>query len=88
MSRMKIIELGKEFLDKKISADKFAEDIVVERRKLYGVEEPNKDVSQCGGELFIIADCYNPEPDRDSYELDESGLRKEVKATLEKFKLL
>lgn len=88
MSRMKLIELGKEFLDKKISADKFAEDIVVERRKLYGVEEPNKDVSQCGGELFIIADCYNPDPDRDSYELDESGLRKEVKATLEKFKLL
>ena len=88
MSRMKLIDLGKEFLEKKISADKFVEDIVVERRKLYGVEEPNKDVSQCGGELFIIADCYNPEADRDSYELDESGLRKEVKATLEKFKLL
>ncbi|CAI2539854.1 Microcin-D immunity protein [Serratia liquefaciens] len=88
MSRMKLVELGKAFLDNKISADKFAEDIVVERRKLYGVDDPNKAVSQCGGELFIIADCYNPDSDRDDYELDEAGLRKEVKATLEKFKLL
>ncbi|WP_174333166.1 colicin immunity domain-containing protein [Serratia fonticola] len=88
MSRMKLIELGRDFLNKKISAEKFVVDIVVERRRLYGVEEPNKAVNQCSGELFIIADCYNPESDRDDYELDEAGLRKEVKATLEKFKLL
>ncbi|CAI1679276.1 colicin immunity domain-containing protein [Serratia plymuthica] len=88
MSRMKLVELGKSFIDKKISAEKFAEDIVIERRKLYGIEEPNKSIDKCGGELFILADCYNPEPDRDDYELDEAGLRKEVKAILEKFNLL
>ncbi|MEQ5055900.1 colicin immunity domain-containing protein [Klebsiella michiganensis] len=45
-------------------------------------------MDHCAGELFIIADCFNPEPDRESYELDETGLRNEVKATLEKFHLL
>ncbi|HHQ6568492.1 colicin immunity domain-containing protein [Serratia fonticola] len=88
MSRMKLVELGKEFIEGKISADKFAEDIVIERRKLYGVEELDKSIDKCGGELFILADCYNPEPSRDVSELDEAGLRKEVKAILEKFKLL
>lgn len=88
MSKIKLIELGKDFLNKKITADDFVSNIVLARRELYGVEEPNKDINLCGGELFIIADCYNPEPDRESYELDEAGLRNEVRATLEKFKLL
>lgn len=88
MSKIKLIELGKDFLNKKITADDFVSNMVLARRELYGVEEPNKDINHCGGELFIIADCYNPEPDRESYELDEAGLRNEVRATLEKFKLL
>ena len=88
MNRIKLIELGRQFLEKKISAEKFAEDIVFERRKLYGVHETDKAVDKCGGELFIIADCYNPDMNREDYELDETTLRIEVKALLEKFNLL
>ena len=88
MSRVKLIEIGKKFIENKISAETFAEEIVISRRGLYGVEEPNKSIDMCGGELFILADCFNPDSDRDSYELDESELKKEVKATLEKFNLL
>ncbi|MGR7482670.1 colicin immunity domain-containing protein [Klebsiella aerogenes] len=88
MSRMKLIELGREFLKNNVTADEFVDGIIKERRALYGTEEDNKDINHCGGELFIIADCYNPESDRDSYELDEVGLRREVKSTLEKFNLL
>ncbi|WP_434668898.1 colicin immunity domain-containing protein [Klebsiella sp. B345] len=88
MSRLKLIELGRDFLNKKISADEFVLSIVIARRESYGSEEINKDINHCGGELFTIADCYNPESDRENYELDEQGLRKEVKAILEKFNLL
>ncbi|EJG5923172.1 colicin-D [Salmonella enterica] len=85
---MKLVELGRAFIRGEITVEGFVEDIVVERRKLYGVFEPDKAVDQCGGDLFIIADCYNPYSDRDDYELDEYGLRKEVKETLEKYNLL
>lgn len=37
--------------------------------------------------MSILADCYNPDLDRRKSELDEAGLRAEVKATLSKFKL-
>ncbi|MEQ0077187.1 colicin immunity domain-containing protein [Klebsiella sp. CN_Kp116] len=88
MSRLKLIELGRDFLNKKISVNEFVSNIVIARRESYGSEDANKDINHCAGELFIIADCFNPEPDRESYELDETGLRNEVKATLEKFHLL
>ncbi len=88
MSRVKLVELGRDFLSNRISAEQFCEDIVIERRKLWGVREPDKAVDRCGGELFISADCYNPDSDRDDYELDEAELRAEVKALLEQFNLL
>lgn len=87
MSRIKLVSLGKSFLRNEISVDTFVNDIVIERRNLYGVEEPNESVDLCSNELFIIADCYNPDPDRDTYEVDEVGLRKEVEAILDKYQL-
>ncbi|WP_230554822.1 colicin immunity domain-containing protein [Serratia plymuthica] len=47
-----------------------------------------EEVDEASSSIFCLADCYNPEPDRDDYELDEAELRKEVKAILEKFNLL
>ncbi|WP_209437162.1 colicin immunity domain-containing protein [Pseudomonas batumici] len=46
------------------------------------------DIGECGSALFILADCYTSEPDRRESELDEEGLLREVKATLEKYQLL
>nr|WP_241391570.1 colicin immunity domain-containing protein [Yersinia frederiksenii] len=85
---MAIIELAKNFLNSKVTALQFSEDICVERRKLYGLNGQDKNVLNCGEELFMAAELYNPDDDRADYELDEAGLRKEVKAILEKFKLL
>ncbi|HGM5418147.1 TPA: colicin immunity domain-containing protein [Serratia liquefaciens] len=87
MNKMAIIELARDFLNSKVNALKFSEEICIERRKLYGIDQ-NKSVLNCGEELFMVAEIYNPDSDRADYELDESGLRKEVKATLEKFNLL
>ncbi|EOT5501657.1 colicin immunity domain-containing protein [Citrobacter koseri] len=88
MNKMAIIELARNFLASKVTALQFSEDICVERRKLYDVTEQDKKVLNCGEELFMVAELYNPDTDREDYELDETGLRKEVKATLEKFNLL
>ncbi|AIU87447.1 colicin-D [Pectobacterium odoriferum] len=88
MNKFAIIALAKGFLNQKTTALKFSEDICIERRALYGVKDQPKDILNCGEELFMVAELYNPDTDRADYELDEVGLRKEVKATLEKFNLL
>ncbi|CAI1681189.1 Microcin-D immunity protein [Serratia quinivorans] len=87
MNKMAIIELARSFLESKINALQFSEEICIERRKLYGIEQ-EKNILNCGEELFMVAEIYNPDSDRADYELDESELRKEVKATLDKFNLL
>ncbi|EAW1478482.1 colicin-D, partial [Salmonella enterica subsp. enterica] len=81
------IELARNYLESKITALQFSEDICVERSKLYGVKDQDKNVLNCGEELFMIAELFEPDTDRADYELDDAGLRKEVKATLEKFNL-
>ncbi len=88
MNKMAIIELARDFLASKVTALQFSEDICFERRKLYDVKDQDKNVLNCGEELFMVAEIFNPDADRADYELDEQELRKEVKATLEKFKLL
>lgn len=88
---IKLIDFAKQFVESKVNADNFADKYMelwrVERDS-DNTEKDSEAVSECCSSIFVIADCYNPESDRDDYELDEAGLRGEVKATLEKFKLL
>ncbi|KFD12128.1 hypothetical protein GSMA_03727 [Serratia marcescens subsp. marcescens ATCC 13880] len=42
----------------------------------------------CGEELFMIAEVYNPDSERADYELDDAGLRAAVITTLEKFNFI
>lgn len=88
MNKMAIIELARNFLASRVTAIQFSENICIERRKLYDIKDQDQNVLNCGEELFMIADLFEPDPDRESYELDETGLKNEVKATLEKFHLL
>lgn len=88
MNKMAIIELAKNFLNSEVTALQFSEEICTARSKLYGVKEQDKNTLNCGEELFMVAELFNPDADKADYELDEQGLRKEVEATLEKFKLL
>ncbi|EIT7187137.1 hypothetical protein FKD06_25235 [Serratia sp. SRS-8-S-2018] len=48
----------------------------------------DKQVDKCSGELFILADCYNPASDRAESELDEVELKKEVITVLKKFNFI
>ncbi|EDV5024325.1 colicin-D [Salmonella enterica subsp. enterica serovar Ball] len=88
MNKMAIIELARNLLASKVTAIQFSEDICAERRKLYGIKDQEQNVLNCGEELFMVAERFEPDSDRADYELDEVGLKIEVKATLEKFKLL
>lgn len=85
---MAIIELARSFLRKEIGALEFSEEICIERRALYGVKDQDRSVMNCGEELFMVAEVYNPDLDRADYELDDAGLRAAVITTLEKFNFI
>ncbi len=87
MNKMAIIDLAKSFLASKITAIEFSERICVERRRLYGVKDLSQDILNCGEELFIAAERFEPDADRADYEFDDNGLKIEVRSILEKFKL-
>ena len=59
-----------------------------EERDFNKLKIEGKDVDEASSSIFRLADCYNHEPDRYDYELNEAGLRKKVKSILEKFNLL
>lgn len=87
---MELINLAKSLVSSKITADDFESDFF----KLWREEgasgkllNDNKDIGECASELFILADCYTSDPDRLESELDEDGLKREVKSTLEKYNL-
>ncbi|CAI0773498.1 Microcin-D immunity protein [Serratia entomophila] len=87
----KLTDLAKEFVSSSIDANKFADPYISmwkAERDMGKLSIDGKDVDEASSTIFCLADCYNPDSDRENYELDEAGLRKEVKATLEKFKLL
>lgn len=42
---------------------------------------------RASSDIFMLADLYNPAPDREEYELDENQLRENIKNTLTKFNL-
>jgi len=88
MNTLKLVELGRDFAEGKMDAYEFSEAICVERRNLYGAKNQQQSVIDCGEELFMLAEVYNPDNDRADYELDELQLREEVQAVLSKFNFL
>ncbi|MFC0228391.1 colicin immunity domain-containing protein [Serratia aquatilis] len=88
---MKLIDLAKKLVSSQITADDFESQFLKtwrEEGKSGELTKDTKDVGECASEIFILADCYTSDPERRESELDSAGLKKEVKATLEKFRLL
>ena len=86
-----LISFAKQFVDGGISAEAFADPYIAkwsDERDANKLKDDADNVSECASSIFILADCYNPDSDRRESELDEEGLRKEVKATLERFTLI
>ena len=87
---IKLIEFARKLVALELTADDFESQFLKTWREEGTSGQlimDSEDVGKCASELFILADCYTPDPDRRESELDSDGLRKEVKATLEKFKL-
>ncbi|AHY05450.1 Colicin-D immunity protein [compost metagenome] len=88
---LKLIDLAKKLVSSQLTADDFESqffNLWREEGKSGQLAKVSEKVGECASEIFILADCYTSDPDRRESELDADGLKKEVKATLEKFNLL
>ena len=87
----KLITFAKSFINGDLSAENFADPYI----EMWRTERNNnlltidgRDVDEASSTIFCLADCFNPESDREEYEFDEIQLRKEVESTLEKLHLI
>lgn len=88
---MRLIELAKQLVSSEITAAYYELEYLAiwrEEGKAGLLAQDPKTLGECASTLFILADCYNPDPDRHDSELDEEGLKQEVEATLRKFDFL
>lgn len=76
-----ILDFAKSFTDGRLSASAFAEAYI----ELWRIERDKKSIlnydeklSECLSSIFCLADLYNPDIDRDDYELDDEQLRSKV----------
>jgi len=76
-----ILDFAKSFTDERLSASAFAEAYI----ELWRIERDKKSIlnydeklSECLSSIFCLADLYNPDIDRDDYELDDEQLRSKV----------
>lgn len=83
-----IYKLTKSFANERLSADEFVNAYM----ELWRIERDNKQLSQDSQDLseylssvFCLADSYNPEDDRDDYEVDENGLREQIKLMINSY---
>lgn len=85
-----VLALAKSFQIERLTADEFANSFM----ELWKFERDNnllqKDagsLNECLSSIFCLADLYNPEIDRDDYELDEEQLRAQINGLINKFGL-
>lgn len=87
---LELISFARQFAGGSLSAEAFADPYISkwnDERDANKLKDDDDNLSECASSIFVLADSYNPDLDRRVSELDEEGLRSEVKATLEKFKL-
>ncbi|MCQ6256857.1 colicin immunity domain-containing protein [Pseudomonas sp. Q11] len=88
---LELIVFARRFVEGSLSAEAFSDPYMAqwkEERDLNKLKDDSASVSECASSIFVLADCFNPESDRDADELDEVGLKQEVEATLRKFGFL
>ncbi|MBT0624930.1 colicin immunity protein [Pseudomonas fluorescens] len=85
-----LIEFAKHFVNSAIDADTFAASYMTMwkgERDAGLLTTDGEKVDEASSTIFSLADCYNPESDRDEYELDELQLREKIRNTLAEFNL-
>jgi hypothetical protein len=85
-----ILALAKSFSIERLTAYEFSNaymELWKFERDSNLLQKDESDLSECLSSIFCIADLYNPEPDREEYELDDEQLRVKVVELIEKFNL-
>ncbi|WP_040063708.1 colicin immunity domain-containing protein [Pseudomonas batumici] len=87
---LKTIEMAIRFINSDAQAENFVSLYIDQWHGMSAEELTSEGVNsdRASSDIFMLADCYNPAPDRDESEIDEAELRKKIKETLEKFQLL
>ncbi|TAK59873.1 colicin immunity domain-containing protein [Methylobacter sp.] len=83
-----VLALAKSFVMERLSAEEFSNAYMeiwkFERDSEILLKDDAK-LSECLSSIFCLADLYNPESDRDEYELDEEQLRQKVSSLIANF---
>ncbi len=85
-----ILEFARSFVNGRLTADQFVDSY----QELWKIERDNKrllddpdELSECLSTIFCLADLYNPESDREEYELSEDQLLQKVDENISKHDL-
>ena len=87
----KLLLFAKRFLKEAINAETFVDEFIIQWKQERDNGSSLSDcpqVSEALSSIFCLADMFNPNDDRESYEFDESKLRLEMKKVLMQTKLL
>ena len=85
-----VLALAKSFKNNRLSANEFANpfmELWKFERDINLLQKDDDDLSECLSSIFCLADLYNPDSDRDDYELDETQLRTKISELIKKFNL-
>ncbi|QYN45817.1 colicin immunity domain-containing protein [Gilliamella sp. ESL0405] len=84
-----ILEFTRSLVNGRITPQVFVEAYI----ELYQIERDNNilindedSISECLSSIFCLADLYNPDSDREEYELDESQLIEQIEQELKKLR--
>lgn len=86
---MTVLALAKSFTEEKLSAEQFSNsymEIWKFERDSNLLQKDDSSLSECLSTIFCLADLYNPEINRDEYELDEKQLRVKVAESIANLK--
>ncbi len=85
-----VLAFAKSFVAGRLSANEFANSFMELwkfERDSNLLQKDEDDLSECLSNTFCLADLYNPDSDRDDYELDEDQLRQKITEIITEFKL-
>jgi len=85
-----ILALVKSFLNKRLSANEFANaymELWKFERDAELLQTDSQELSECLSSVFCLADLYEPNTDREDYELSEEQLRIEIEKLIVKFNI-
>ncbi len=85
-----VLALAKSFSTERLTADEFANsymELWKFERDIDLLQKDEDSLNECLSSIFCLADLFNPNADREEYELDEQQLRVRVIELIEKFSL-